>query len=67
MTQRANSLLAADPRLGALRDAGVDAPAVFVTDFAPHRLANLQSLYGRVAAVPVFDAQAIRAALTGAS
>ncbi|MCB9612093.1 MAG: hypothetical protein H6722_06510 [Sandaracinus sp.] len=53
--------------LGALRDAGVDAPAVFVTDFAPHRLANLQSLYGRVAAVPVFDAQAIRAALAGTS
>jgi ActR/RegA family two-component response regulator len=52
--------------LGALREAGVDAPAVFVTDFAPHRLANLRQLYGRVQAVPVFDAAAIRRALESA-
>lgn len=53
--------------LAALREAGVDAPAVFVTDFPPHRLANLRALYGRVAAVPRFDAQQIRRALAGES
>lgn len=48
--------------LGALRDAGCDAPAVFVHDFPPRRLANLRRLYGKVRAVPAFDARAIAAA-----
>lgn len=48
--------------LGALRDAGCDAPAVFVHDFPPRRLANLRRLYGQVRAVPGFDARAIAAA-----
>lgn len=53
--------------LGALREAGHDQPAVFVHDFPPRRLANLRKLYGRVGAVPSFDARAIVAALEGAS
>ncbi len=51
--------------LGALREAGHDAPAVFVHDFTARRLANLRQLYGRVDAVPGFDAGAILAALEG--
>ena len=49
--------------LGAIREAGHHGPAVFVHDFPPRRLHNLQSLYGNVAAVPGFDAAAIRNAL----
>lgn len=49
--------------LAELRRAGFDQPAVFVHDFPPRRLANLQKLYGRVEAVPSFDAAAIRRAL----
>lgn len=49
--------------LGALRDAGVDAPAVFVHDLPARRLANLRRLYGRVEAVASFDAKAILTAL----
>lgn len=45
--------------LGELRKAGHHQPAVFVHDFPPRRLANLEKLYGRVAAVPAFDAAAI--------
>jgi CheY-like chemotaxis protein len=45
--------------LGELRKAGHAQPAVFVHDFPPRRLANLRVLYGRVAAVPSFDAAAI--------
>lgn len=45
--------------LGELRKAGHAQPAVFVHDFPPRRLANLARLYGRVAAVPSFDAAAI--------
>ena len=45
--------------LGALREAGCDAPACFVHDFPPRRLANLRRLYGRVTAVPAFDAEGI--------
>jgi CheY-like chemotaxis protein len=45
--------------LGELRKAGYDQPAVFVHDFPPRRLANLRKLYGRVGAVPSFDAAAI--------
>ena len=45
--------------LGALREAGHGQPAVFVHDFPPRRLANLAKLYGRVGAVPSFDAGAI--------
>ncbi len=49
--------------LGVLREAGCDAPAVFVHDFPARRLANLRRLYGKVGAVPGFDAAAIAAAL----
>ena len=49
--------------LGAIRAGGCDAPAVFVHDFPPRRLENLRRLYGRVQAVPSFDAVAIREAL----
>jgi hypothetical protein len=51
--------------LAALREGGHAQRAVFVTDFAKRRLANLRSLYGDVAAVPSFDAAAVRAALSG--
>ncbi|MAC27383.1 MAG: hypothetical protein CMN31_06550 [Sandaracinus sp.] len=51
--------------LGRVRQAGFDGPAVFVHDFAARRLANLRKLYGDVHAVPAFDAEAIRRALTG--
>ncbi|MEM9189149.1 MAG: hypothetical protein AAGF12_08230 [Myxococcota bacterium] len=49
--------------LAELRKAGCDVQAVFVHDFPPRRLRNLQRLYGRVSAVPSFDAVAIGAAL----
>jgi hypothetical protein len=49
--------------LGALREAGHAQPAVFVHDFPPRRLQNLRALYGRVGAVPSFDAAAIVRAL----
>lgn len=49
--------------LAALREAGCDAPAVFVHDFPPRRLENLRRMYGRVEAVGSFDAAAIRRAL----
>lgn len=49
--------------LAALREAGHAQPAVFVHDFPPRRLANLAKLYGRVGAVPSFDAAAIVRAL----
>jgi CheY-like chemotaxis protein len=52
--------------LAELRQAGFDAPAVFVHDFPPRRLENLRRLYGRVEAVPSFDATAIRNALAQA-
>lgn len=45
--------------LGALRDAGHAQPAVFVHDFPARRVKNLQRLYGKVGAVPSFDAAAI--------
>ena len=51
--------------LAALREAGHAQRAVFVTDFAKRRLANLKALYGDVEAVPSFDAAAVRAALAG--
>lgn len=53
--------------LGALRDAGCDAPAVFVHDFPPRRLENLRRLYGKVGAVPAFDARAIATAFEEAA
>ncbi|MEM9070470.1 MAG: hypothetical protein AAGE52_18335 [Myxococcota bacterium] len=46
--------------LAEIRAAGHDAPAVFVHDFSERRLNNLRRLYGEVAAVPTFDAAAIR-------
>lgn len=49
--------------LGALREAGHDQPAVFVHDFPERRLQNLARLYGRVGAVPSFDAARILAVL----
>jgi CheY-like chemotaxis protein len=45
--------------LGELRKAGHTQPAIFIHDFPPRRLANLRSLYGKVAAVGSFDAAAI--------
>lgn len=51
--------------LAEVRRAGHHQPAVFVHDFPPRRLVNLQKLYGRVEAVPTFDAAAIRRALLG--
>lgn len=51
--------------LGGLREAGHRAPAVFVHDFPQQRLENLRKLYGRVDAVPEFDARRIEAALGG--
>lgn len=52
--------------LAEIRQAGFDGPAVFVHDFSPRRLSNLQRLYGRVSAVPTFDAAKIREALEAA-
>lgn len=49
--------------LGALRAAGHAAPAVFIHDFPPRKLENLRAMYGRVEAVPSFDARAMRVAL----
>lgn len=49
--------------LAELRAAGFRHPALFVHDFPPRRLANLQRLYGDVEAVPSLDAAAIRRAL----
>jgi hypothetical protein len=49
--------------LGALREAGHHQAAVFVHDFPPRRLTNLGKLYGKVGAVPSFDAAAIVAEL----
>ena len=49
--------------LAELRRAGHFQPAVFVHDFAPQRLRNLCRLYGKVLAVPSFDAKRIRDAL----
>ena len=49
--------------LAQVRAHGYCQPAVFIHDFPPRRLQNLQRLYGRVTAVPSFDAGAIRQAL----
>lgn len=49
--------------LASLRQAGHRQRAVFIHDFPPERLANLRKLYGDVAAVPDFNAKAIRVAL----
>ena len=49
--------------LAHLRGLGHRQPAVFIHDFPLRRLQNLQRLYGRVSAVPSFDAGAIRRAL----
>lgn len=49
--------------LAALREAGHHEPAVFVHDFTERRVANLRALYGKVGAVPSFDAARILAAL----
>jgi CheY-like chemotaxis protein len=49
--------------LASLRQAGHKQRAVFIHDFPPERLANLRKLYGDVAAVPDFNASAIRSAL----
>ncbi|MEZ4340753.1 MAG: hypothetical protein R3B82_29375 [Sandaracinaceae bacterium] len=53
--------------LGALREAGHDQPAVFVHDFPERRVKNLRKMYGRVGAVPSFDAAAIVATLESLS
>lgn len=52
--------------LAQVRVRGYLQPAVFIHDFPPRRLQNLQRLYGRVSAVPSFDAAAIRQALAEA-
>jgi len=52
--------------LRALRAAGHAQRAIFVHDFSPRRLANLRVLYGDVAAVPGFDAAALRRLLQAA-
>ena len=52
--------------LGELRAAGFAQPAVFIHDLPPRRLANLRQLYGDVAAIPSFDAAALRVALGAA-
>lgn len=49
--------------LARLREAGVEAPAVFVHAFAPRHLENLRRLYGAVDSVEGFDAERIAAAL----
>ena len=49
--------------LEAVRKAGHGHPALFISDMPPRRIENLGRLYGAVAAVPGFDAGAIRAAL----
>ena len=49
--------------LAALREAGHAQPAVFVHDFPERRRKNLEKLYGRVGAVPAFDAARILATL----
>lgn len=49
--------------LEAIRKAGHTEPALFISDLPPRRVENLKKLYGEVAAVPGFDAAAIRAAL----
>jgi len=49
--------------LSRVREAGCDAPAVFVHDFPKRRLSNLRRMYGAVEAVPSFDAAAILVAL----
>lgn len=51
--------------LAELRRHGFQQGAVFVHDFPPKRLQNLQKLYGSVQAVPTFDAAAIRKAFAG--
>ncbi len=52
--------------LARIRDAGHDAPALFVSDMPRRKLDNLRKLYGRVHAVPTFDAALIRAELASA-
>jgi CheY-like chemotaxis protein len=53
--------------LARLRQAGYDLPALFVTDMPARKLQNLRKLYGRVHAVPTFDAGAIRRELAVAT
>ena len=48
-----------------LRAAGHPQRAVFVHDFPVRRLRNVRGLYGDVAAVPAFDADALRTLLGG--
>lgn len=52
--------------LGELRAAGHRQRAVFIHDLPPRRLENLKRLYGAVAAIPSFDAAALRVALGAA-
>ena len=49
--------------LAELRRASHGQTGVFVHDFPPRRLENLRRMYGRVEAVPSFDAAAIKRAL----
>ena len=51
--------------LAELRAAGFAQLAVFIHEFLPRRLDNLQRLYGPVHALPTFDAEALLAVLEG--
>ena len=53
--------------LARMREAGHNQPALFVTDMPGRKLENLRELYGRVHAVPTFDAAAIRSELEAVS
>ncbi len=46
--------------LAEMRDRGYQHPVLFVSDMPSRKLDNLRKLYGKVHAVPYFDAAAIR-------
>ena len=52
--------------LARMRDEDAHQPVLFVSDMPTRKLDNLRSLYGRIHAVPTFDAAAIRAELSAA-
>jgi len=52
--------------LARMRETCREQPVLFVTDMPGRKLDNLRRLYGRIHAVPTFDAAAIRAELDAA-
>jgi hypothetical protein len=50
--------------LAELRKQNCHAPALIINDLPARRLANLRSLYGKVAAVPDFDANSMKVAFS---